>query len=383
MPAANVRGSSGKDTLLIAGGDMCTKVRPVVLTLILGVGFGVASCDSGPTQPTPRPGTNVPQTAAVTRVEIAGPTSIEPGGSAQLTANAFKSDGSVENVTSQAQWTSSNAAVLRVESPGVFNALSRGEATINARFGSRSATAQIMVLPAGTFRLTGRISDGSLPLDGVTLTVIEGTGKGLTNVTDGSGAYALYGVAGRVTLHAKKGGFKNSIEEIDVSRNRELDFEMRFDGERGALTGTYTLQLEATPCVSLPENTRKRTYTANVQQHGSRVTVKLDGADFIVSNGRGDHFAGSVGADGKVTFAIGDAYYYFYYGYFLGEFDLVERIDSSALLVVGTVNATSTSAGISGVLNGLVALAQGTTVPFTRVTASCVSSSHRFEMRRR
>jgi hypothetical protein len=361
---------------------MCTKVRPIVLTLILGVGFGVASCDTGPTQPTTRPGTSVPQTAAVTRVEIVGPTSVEPGGSARLTANAIKSDGSVENVTSQAQWTSSNATVLKVESPGVFNAISRGEATINARFGSRSATAQIMVLPAGTFRLTGRISDGSLPLDGVTLTVIEGTGKGLTNVTDGSGAYALYGVAGRVTLHAKKGGFKNRIEEIDVGGNRELDFEMRFDGERGALTGTYTLQFEATPCISLPENTRKRTYTANVQQHGSRVTVKLGGADFIVSNGRGDHFAGSVGPDGKVTFAIGDAYYYFYYGYFLGEFDLVERIDSSALLVVGTVDARSTSSGISGVLNGLVALAQGTAAPFTRVTASCVSSSHRFDMRR-
>ena len=300
-----------------------------------------------------------------------------------MTANAFKSDGSVENVTSQAQWTSSNAAVLRVESPGVFNALSRGEATINARFGSRSATAQIMVLPAGTFRLTGRISDGSLPLDGVTLTVIEGTGKGLTNVTDGSGAYALYGVAGRVTLHAKKGGFKNSIEEIDVSRNRELDFEMRFDGERGALTGTYTLQLEATPCVSLPENTRKRTYTANVQQHGSRVTVKLSGADFIVSNGRGDHFAGSVGSGGKVTFVIGDFYYYYYwYNYFGGEFDLVERVDSNALVVAGTVSATSTSSRISGVLNGHIALAQGLTAPFTRFTAKCLSSSHRFDMRR-
>jgi hypothetical protein len=363
---------------------MRKSVRPVVVMLTIGVGLTVASCDKSPTRPS-----NLavagggPAPVVVTRIEVSGPASVDPGGSAQLTARAIKSDGSAEDVTSQAQWSTSNVGVLQVGSGGVVTARVRGQALVTARHASRSGSLDILVLPSGTFKLTGQISEGGLPLEGVALSVIGGTGEGLTTVTNVNGTYALYGVAGRVRLHAKKEGFKNQVEEIDVAGNRELNFEMRFDGERDDLSGTYALQIEARGCAALPEVARKRTYTASVEQQGGRLSVRLSGADFIVFNGRGDHFNGSVNHDGSVTFSISNWFYYYYYWYSTSEYDLVERLNAdNAFVIAGTVNAKATSTGIAGDLQGMVAVTQGVVAPFNRLASSCVSSSHHFEMRR-
>jgi hypothetical protein len=321
--------------------------------------------------------------SAVVRIEIAGPASLEPGGSAQLTANAIKADGSVENVTSRASWYSSNHSVVQFDAPGLASARARGEAFIHVNYDRKSASREVMVLPEGTFRVAGQVTDTGLPLDGVTVTVIGGPGDGLTTVTSKTGTYALYGVAGQVRLHAKKEGFVNKIEDLDVTAHRALDFEMSFGGERGSLSGAYELTLEASGCNALTGDARRRSYVATVEQHGPRLTVRLSGADFILINGRGDRFTGIVEQGGKITFAIGDAYYYYYYRYFFGDFDLVERLNStSALVVTGTVDATSSNAGISGTLNGRVALTQGVSAPFTKFAANCSSTSHRFDMRR-
>jgi hypothetical protein len=356
--------------------------------LSLSVGLGVASCDDGPTRPstTPVGPGGPPPPPAVVRLEISGPATIDPGGSAQLTANAIKSDGSVENVTAQAQWTSNNANVLQFTStPGVVNASARGEAAVNARYSNRSAGKQILVLPSGTFRLNGQITESGLPLDGVTVSVIGGTGDGLTNVTNANGTYALYGVAGTVRLQAKKEGFDNAIQDVDVTENRSVNFELRFNGERENLSGRYELTLESAGCNHLPEQARRRSYGADVEQQGSRLTVRLSGADFIVHNGRGDHFGGSIAHDGRVTFSISDPsfYYYYYYYYLPTEFDLIERLSAtSALVVMGIALATSNTTGISGTMKGLLGVTQGTAPPFTRLSSSCFSSRHGFEMRR-
>jgi hypothetical protein len=366
---------------------MPTNRRHLGLILTLVLGLVAVSCDKSPTrptvQPTGTPGAPAPPAAGLVRIAIIAPASIEPGVSAQLTANAIKSDGSVENVTSQTQWNSSSAGVLQVTSAGIVTAGERGEANINARYQNSSASARIMVLPSGTFRLSGQVTDSGFPIEGVTVTVIGGTGEGLTTLTSATGAYALYGVAAQVKLHAKKDGYLNRIEEVEVTENRAWGFEMAVDGQRRDLSGTYTLNLAATGCPPgrLPDSTQSRSYVATVQQNGPQLTVRLSDADFIVTNGYGDHFSGFVSADGKVTFTIGDAYYYYYY---YGHFDVVERLNpTSALLVKGIVNATSSSTVISGTLNGSILLTQGTTPPFMRYAATCYSRDHRFEMRRR
>jgi hypothetical protein len=364
-----------------------SNLRHVALILTAGLGLLVASCDKSPTRPSvqPRGTPATPPAVTVVRIQVIAPASVEPGASAQLTANAIKSDGSVENVTSQSQWTSTNAQVLQVSSAGIVTAGERGEANLNARYQNRSATAPMMVLPGGTFRLNGLVTDGGFPLEGVAISVIGGTGQGLTTLTGSTGAYALYGVAGQVRLHAKKDGYLNRIEEVQVTENRALGFEMAVDGQRRDLSGTYTLNISATGCASsrIPDSAQNRSYTAAVEQKGPHLTVRLSGADFIVTRGYGDHFTGSVSADGgKVTFAIGAASYYYYY-YYSGHFDVVERLNpTSALLVKGTVNATSSPTLISGALNGSILLSLGTTAPFMRYSGQCYSPNHRFEMRR-
>jgi hypothetical protein len=365
---------------------MRTNLRHIAFILTVGLGLVVASCDKSPTRPSVQPTGTPAAPAAVTvaRIEIIAPASIEPGASAQLTANAIKSDGSVENVTSQTQWTSTNARVLQVSSAGIVTAGERGEANLNARYQNRNATAPMMVLPGGTFRLNGQVTDSGFPLEGVTVAVIGGTGEGLTTLTNTTGAYVFYGVAGQVRLHAKKDGYLNRIEELQVTENRAFGFEMKIDGQRRDLSGNYTLNLAATGCAStrLPDSAQNRSYAATVQQNGPQLTVRLSGADFIVTNGNGDHFSGFVSADGKVTFAISNTSSYYYY-YYSGHFDFVERLNpTSALLVTGSVNATSSPTLISGDLNGSILLSQGTTAPFMRYSAQCYSANHRFEMRR-
>jgi len=141
---------------------MPSNLRHIALILTVCLGLLIASCDKSPTRPsvqsTGTPG--APAAGPVVSIQIIAPALIEPGASAQLTANAIKSDGSVENVTSQSQWTSTNAQVLQVSSAGIVTAGERGEANLNARYLNRSATALMMVLPGGTFRLNGLVTDG-------------------------------------------------------------------------------------------------------------------------------------------------------------------------------------------------------------------------------
>lgn len=339
--------------------------------------LGIASCGSDrnnqvrpPTGPAPAP------VASVVRIELIVPASIPPGESVQLTANAVKSDNSVENVTSQARWNSSDTRVVAINASGLAQANARGEAIISASYTSRGASTRTLVLPAGTYRLSGLVTDTGIGLAGVTVTVIEGVEQGLNTITDGTGRYALYGVRDRVVLQAKRDGYSNRIEQVDVGDHRTLDFGMLPDHGRPNLQGRYRVTFTRAPCsAAVPET---RSYDGILAQDDRRLTVTLSGADFIVTRGRGNAFSGVVDGDGTVTFAIGDAYTYYYY---YGQYDLVERITStSALVINGTVTARPTPTGISGTLNGGFQVTQGVTPPFTRMQAWCFAASNRFEM---
>ena len=176
--------------------------RPAV---VAGIGLLVAvfACDKGPTSPSiPR----VTPTVGVARVELQAPGDIAPGESIQLTLNAVLSNGSVENVTNRATWTLAGSQTFQLTTGGLLTAKTRGEDVISAHYTGLSASARILALPKGTFRLSGTISERNIPLPGVTVTVIAGEGEGLTTTSDSNGNYKLYGVAGAISLRLRREG---------------------------------------------------------------------------------------------------------------------------------------------------------------------------------
>ena len=361
---------------------MRTSLWLIALAVSVGLVVTIACGNSSnaPTKPSPAPTTPTP-TPSIVRIEVGGPDSVEPGASAQLTVTAIRSNGAAEDVTAQATWLSGNSSVAEISATGVVTGHARGEASITARFQSRSATRTIIVLPNGTFKLGGTVTDSGLPLEGVTIAVIQGTGEGLTATTGPTGGYALYGVAGNVRIHAKKDGYLNHIEDVAVTAHRNLDIQMALDGPRRDLTGSYVLTITGQCTPPLVRDAGNRTYRANVSQSGGRLSVELSGADFIVTNGRGNHFNGFVQSD-KVIFQIGDASYYYYYYYGSGQFDIVERFPPTALVIQGSVTATNGAAGISGTLDGTIAITRTDVAPFYFFNSVCYSHQHGFDMRR-
>jgi hypothetical protein len=361
--------------------------RYVAVIAAIGLLPAFASCDDkSPTSPVPPPPPSQPAPVTIVRIELVAPSEIAPGESVQLTANAIKSDGSVENVSSQAQWTPTESPVVQLSSTGLVTGKNRGEVFVSARFGGRSANARIFVLPKGTFRLAGNIKESGFGIANVAVTVIAGVGEGLTTLSSFGGSYVLYGVSGRVQIHLKKEGYRNATQQLDVTAHRTADFDIVADQPRKDYRGTYTLTISAaSPCSfasgSLPDAAKSRVYTANVAQDAGRLTVTLTDADFIVTNGFGNRFFGFVDATDVMTFPISDVYYY--YSYYAGHFDIVEQFSSTALLITGTVSARGTPAGISGTLIGSILIASRSTPPFLSFGSRCYATAHGFEMVRR
>jgi hypothetical protein len=367
---------------------MPIRSRDVAVCAALGLVLVFASC-SNKSPTSPRATQQGPSSTVTTvRLELVAPSAIAPGESVQLTANAIKSDGSVENVSSQAQWTPAGSPVVQLSPTGLATGKDRGEQVVSARFNGRSASAPILVLPKGTFRLAGSVQESGFGLENVALTVTSGIGQGLTTLSGVDGAYALYGVSGPVGIELKKEGYLNDVQQIDVAAHRTQDFVLVAERPRKDYSGIYTLTVSAgEPCRSFsayafPEEAKRRVYTANVTQDGGRLTVTLTDADFIVTNGYGNRFFGFVDTSDALTFPIGVAFdFYLYYD---GHLDIVERFRSTALSINGTVTARGTPSRISGTLNGSILIMNRPAPPFQPVFGpGCPSAAHDFEMIRR
>jgi hypothetical protein len=363
---------------------MPIRSRYVAVSAAIGVVLVLASCDKSPTSPRP-PEQGPSSTVTTVRMELVAPAEIASGESVQLTANAIKSDGSVENVSSQSQWTSTDSRVVQLSSTGLATGKDRGEQVVTARFSGLSANARIFVLPKGTFRLAGTVQESGFGLANVALTVTSGVGEGLTTLSGVDGAYALYGVSGPVTVQLKKEGYLNSTQQINVTAHSTQDFSMDPERPRQDYRGTYALTITmASPCPSssgtLPDEATRRVYTANVTQDGGRLTVALTDADFIVTNGNGNRFFGFLDSTDTITFPIGDPYYFAYYD---EHYQIVERFMGGSLIVVGNVTARGARGLITGTMAGAILTSPRTRPLFWPYSGSCYAKTHRFEMVRR
>ncbi len=349
----------------------------------IAVALVIVSCGSEtPNQPTPLPPLPPPP-VSLSRVDVRAPDSIALQQSAQLSATAVRSDGTSEDVTGQAQWSSSNGSVVQITASGEARALRSGEVTISARYQSRTGSASVAALPSGTHKLTGTVTEEGRTVDGVLVTVISGTGSGLSTTTGGGGRFTLLGVAGHVTLQAKKEGYLNRLTEVDVNAATTHNFDVVPARARLNLAGNYTLTLES-PCDTgfLSPSDRRRTYAAALAQQGPELTLTVSGADIVITNGQGNTFSGSLGVTDDVAFGFGSFtvayYYYYYFGGVTSATGLVERLSATtALIFSGSVNARANGSSISGRLHGMSGRQEN-----GRITFPCIRD-HPFEMRRR
>lgn len=99
------------------------KVRSFVIVLfVLAIGFTVGACSDSPNSAT-----------TVSSVAVTG-TVPAVGSTAQFAATATMLNGTTQDVSSTATWTSSNTAIATVSSSGLVTAVADGTATITATY---------------------------------------------------------------------------------------------------------------------------------------------------------------------------------------------------------------------------------------------------------
>ena len=199
---------------------------PATLAALLGITLALASCGGGGAQPS-NPST--PVTLVSIAVSPANPT-IAINTTEQFKATGTYSDGSTQDLTSVATWSSSNAAVATIGNSGGTYGLATGTnpgtSTISAASGSQSGAtvltvssaslvsivvdpqaASILIGATQAFSATGTFSDGSMQTitDSVTWSssssavatisnnagtqgIATGISAGTTTVTAGSGS---------------------------------------------------------------------------------------------------------------------------------------------------------------------------------------------------
>jgi hypothetical protein len=299
------------------------------------------------------------------------------------------SDNTTQDYTATARWTASVASVAAISATGLLTANKAGESQIQAQIPGFFARQNLLVLPAGTFRLTGMVSEAGLPLSDARVTVVGGTGAGLNALTDYYGTYRLYGVAGSVQVEVSKPGYDAVVRQTIVSENTLLDFsDVRQTGGTESYAGTYTLTFKVGPncwedrifggtvSKAFPRDMRERRYTATVKQDGVRLWVSLSGATFVTDLGLANGFAGRI-EPGRVTFSLGQDY-----NYVLADLSFLELAsEDTAFSFYGFTRITPDRGQLVSSLSGTAALIPLKALTGTWISGnSCNSSSHIFDM---
>ena len=342
------------------------QLKAGVVLVLLGAACGPrASAPSGSIAPT----------KVQVGVKIAGPSTIAPGQAAQLSALETFNDGSSQDVTATARWHSSDTSILTIDATGVASGIQSGDAYISATLSSGLGAAQsILVVPSGTFRLSGNVTGLGLSLSGALVQVVAGTGAGLSSSTVG-GQYRLYGVAGNVQVSVSDASYVTLTEAVTVNNNTFLNFVLTTVNPPPNLAGTYALRITAdSACATtgggaLPAAGRERVYTATIQEEGPQVRTRLSGATFLPNSN--NSFDGNLTADGASFCCVNWPDYYY-----SGVRDVAEVLPGDEVyLPSGAINVTLSDRRLTGTLNGTITVRGNHSVDGP-VIGQCTSAHH-------
>ena len=346
--------------------------------VVIACGLGVTACgDDSPPAPTPTP-------KVTTRIELTGPSTIAPGSVGQFTLTAFYADGTSDDVSATAAWFFDSRIVQRQEA-GRFLGRNRGEAAIVARYSNIDQTREVVVVPEGTFRVTGRVNEPGTtsPVALAHIAVNDGAGGSLSTDADLSGFFRLYGVPRDAEFVVSHAGYETQSRRMQFSEHSAITLELPLAGPRLQFSGTYTTTFDWRACSSRvrPEEQR-RVYTAVVTQSGPALDVRFTD-DFFVLNSlsRGNMMQGQIHAAGITLYAERGFPYSYYYGPSYYPF-LIERLpEDGRLMVSGAATLVPAGENFAGEFNGLLEIF-GPGFPYSVPRGTCRDAALSFADRR-
>ena len=362
------------------------RVHALHTVAVLGLAAYAMGCQRSSTQRQPfTPGT--PTAPAIFKLEVTGPARVAPGETVAYTATGILTDGTKQDVTLKAGWSAIPSSVLTISNPGQVTGHATGDATLvvslpEPGIGCCTAGMTLLVLPADTYRLVGTVLESNLGVDGATVTVLSGTGAGLSATTDANGNYRLYGVAGAIRIKVSKPGYDDIVKTLTVTQNDTLDFpEAHQTAAIPSFAGTYTLTLTADPgcpttpkyVAALPDDFRQpRSYAVSVTQDGPALTVTLTDPAIMPKE---NHFTGRFAPD-SFEFQIG----WGYFGYGLDD-GVAEQVSSTQWFVFGgQMHAERSGNAINARLDGALEVYTPSGLNNYTLASQCVASNNQMTL---
>jgi hypothetical protein len=293
---------------------------------------------------------------------MSGPDTIAPGTQVQYTLKAFLSDGTARDETRGVTWTSLNLTVATVDPLGRVSAITMGDTTIRASSGGSSSTKNIVVTPAGTFRVKGRMVDdtSNALIRNAEVTIRAAGGLEFRLSPNAAGEFVSYGVPSEAELEISSSGYVKYTQALHLAEHTTLQIRLRPAALPPDFSGTYKLTVTAGACASLPNrpalatNLRSRTYDAVLTQRSRDIQVDLSNAEFFSRDGRlQNRFFGYSQSDRFTFYLWGpDSYYYEYYLPFSIS-DVIERLsDGTFLITSGSGPVSAADGGLRSTISG-------------------------------
>lgn len=134
----------------------------------------------------------------------------------QLTATARLSDGTSQDVTRSATWSSSNTSIATVSSIGAVTILANGDVDLTATYQGVSGSTHVTVSVPKRYAVTGVVGEPaptSKPVAGARVQLVVGN----YTMTDTNGVFSLAGLpVGRSIIEVSKDGYVTWSNEVNV-----------------------------------------------------------------------------------------------------------------------------------------------------------------------
>ena len=359
------------------------------LVCLGAVMLAVAGCDSeGPTRPTPRDAPGVIRSSStLVRIDIAGPDTIAPGEGAQFIATGHFEDGSSLDLTQEVSWSGTSQTLAGSAVSGFYTGKARGAATVDAGVHVPvyvRASKQVLVLPTGTYRLTGRVVEAEKPgpVSGATVAIDGDPDLSVRTASDGS--FRIYGVVGSVELRVTMPGYVNDARRLLVDGDQSVEVPLTLLKPRPDLNGVFTMTVRVDPqCTSsvsgysasagpLPDELGTRTYTADLTQTGNMVKLRLSGYTPPRGFRLDPTFSGGL-EPGVMTIGLGS--FLSYRAEETLEPGIVETLSPSSFVIVDGKMTLSTDT-LAGTLRGAVMWFDKQPSEYASPISLCWSETH-------